>query len=88
MSQGKMNIYPDTFLSVMLFDILGHRKHLPITYHIFAVRDCILFIVLSQKRLRTARVRREQARTSLSRNFDRSTKPDLTIEPPLLGRCC
>src|SRR5699024_10731777 len=23
-----------------------------------------------------------------STNFDRSTKPDLTIEPPLLGRCC
>jgi len=23
-----------------------------------------------------------------SRNFDRSTKLDLTTEPPLLGRCC
>ncbi|MCC7332160.1 MAG: hypothetical protein IT232_06070, partial [Flavobacteriales bacterium] len=23
-----------------------------------------------------------------SRNFDRSTKFDLTTEPPLLGRCC
>jgi hypothetical protein len=23
-----------------------------------------------------------------STNFDRSTKPDLTTEPPLLGRCC
>jgi len=23
-----------------------------------------------------------------SRNFDRSTKHDLTTEPPLLGRCC
>jgi len=23
-----------------------------------------------------------------SRNPDRSTKPDLTTEPPLLGRCC
>jgi hypothetical protein len=24
----------------------------------------------------------------LSRNFDKSTKLDLTNEPPLLGRCC
>jgi len=23
-----------------------------------------------------------------SRNFDKSTKLDLTTEPPLLGRCC
>ena len=23
-----------------------------------------------------------------SKNFDRSTKLDLTTEPPLLGRCC
>jgi len=23
-----------------------------------------------------------------SRNFDRSTKLDLSTEPPLLGRCC
>ena len=30
----------------------------------------------------------EALHCQLSRNFDRSTKLDLTTEPPLLGRCC
>jgi hypothetical protein len=30
----------------------------------------------------------EALHCQLSTNFDRSTKFDLTTEPPLLGRCC
>ena len=30
----------------------------------------------------------EALHCQLSTNFDRSTKLDLTTEPPLLGRCC